>query len=114
MPARFSPRAALIAASAALTGATLWASQTAPSPSMQPSAQAIEFFEARGLRKGRQRVDRWATTLDGRTLISGVVHNPSGDLVASFVSELVLEADGRISWYAGYSSRPAVGATIPG
>jgi mono/diheme cytochrome c family protein len=46
MPARISPRAALILASAAFSGATLWAAQSAPATRMQPSAQAIEFFEA--------------------------------------------------------------------
>ena len=46
MSARCSPRAALIAASAALAGATVWASQSPAAPSMQPSAQAIEFFES--------------------------------------------------------------------
>src|SRR6185503_3328087 len=46
MAARISPRTALILAAAAFSGATLWAAQSAPATPMQPSAQAIEFFEA--------------------------------------------------------------------
>ena len=71
--------------------------------------ELMRFFEARGQRKGRQSIVRWGATADGHILASGVVHNPNGELAASFVSELVLSDDGRIRSYAAYSARPAVG-----
>jgi ketosteroid isomerase-like protein len=83
----------------------------APRREARGRAQLRQFFEARGRRKGRQRVERWATGAD-RTFVSGLVFNPTGEVAASFVSELMLAEDGRISWYAAYSSRPPVGTTI--
>lgn len=67
----------------------------------------IELFKARGPRPTQHRVDRALSEGDHGFVEGAFI---SGDTRGSFVSTVTLDADGRISSYAAYSSIPPVGS----
>jgi hypothetical protein len=79
-----------------------------PRHEVEGRAAIRALFERRGVRPTRHEI--CAATRDGVVVhIAGVVRDDAGAVIASFVSQALLEeATGLVAEYVAYSSRPAV------
>lgn len=73
----------------------------------------LELFRRRGIRATRHEITTIAQVGD-RCFVSGIVEDADaeGAVVASFVSEAVVDGSNCLAEYVAYSSRPAVWAAL--